>query len=123
LVLDWGNSTLGNPVNRVSKVAIVEDLDVLLKSHTIVDLLVSSKDLSLLSSPSGELVDANDMGHGWIGVDVIDLSQVLLEDLRSELVLSSSSVVLVVLNNVGHELVVGISHDLSSLEEASVGVA
>merc|ERR1712222_104197 len=93
-------------------------------SRTIPSLIfLNSEVLSLLSSPGGEFVNANNVGDRWVGVDVINLSQVLLEDLRSELVLSLGSVVLAVLNDVSHELVVSIGHDLHFLEEASIGVA
>jgi len=91
LVLDGVNGTLGSPVDGVSKVGVVEHGDVLRGVETGWGL-ESEELLVLLLSPGGELVVANGEGVSLLGVDLVDLLLLLLEDSHSEVVLLLGSV-------------------------------
>jgi hypothetical protein len=89
LVLDWGDSTLGSPVNGIGKVGGVES-DSLLGMKTLWGL-VSEKLVALLLGPGGEEVVSNGEGS-VLGVDLVDLRFLLSEDVHSELELLLGSI-------------------------------
>ena len=112
MVLNWGNGTLGSPVDGVSKVGGVE--------VGVVELglelsLVSVQSLLLLLGHVSQEVDTAS-GGGLSGVALLDFGKGLLELSSSESELSGGSVRFAVLSNELDEFVVSGGHDLR-LEE------
>ncbi len=87
MVLDGVNLTSGDPVNSVS-VGDIKELDVLVGC----ELLVTKESLVLLGSVVSELVNAKSVGDVVSGVVHVNLGEVLLELLASELELLFGSV-------------------------------
>jgi len=112
LVLNWGNGTLGDPVNLVSEVGGVK--------FGVVELglelsLVSVHSLLLFWGVVRQEVDTAGLG-GLGSVAFLDLGKGILELSRSESELGGGSIGLSVLGNEVDELVIGGGHDLR-LEE------
>lgn len=99
MVFHWVNSSLGSPVDRVSKSCVV-DLDYGCILWELLWSLVSKDLLVLIVSPGREHVVANGEGVLWIGVDFSDLGVLLLEKFESEVVFFFGSVGFSVLCNV-----------------------
>ena len=103
LVLNWGDGTLGDPVDGVGEVGLIKDGDVL---STLELVLVTEESLVLRWGPVRHVVDT-DGGHtSVLGVVVLDLGEGLGELSLSELELGSGSVGFTVLSNVLDEFVV-----------------
>jgi len=81
LVLNWGDGTLGSPVNGISEVGGVES-DWLLGLEANWGL-VSEEFAGLILGPGGEVVVSNGE-RGVLGIHFLDLSILLGEDVHSE---------------------------------------
>jgi len=101
LVLNWGDGTLGGPVDGGWGVGFVEDLNVL----GGVGCLETVELLSLLGGPVSEEVDTMG-GARVLGVKIFDFGEGLLEDLGSELEFSLGGVGSTEFGDESHEFVV-----------------
>ena len=99
LVLNWGDGTLGSPVDGVGEVRSIEFLSV--KSLIWVGL-VSKESLVFFMGPVRHVVELNLVSIRSISVVFLDELQVLLEDVESELELSLGSVGFTPLGDVLH---------------------
>jgi hypothetical protein len=104
LVLDGGDSSLGNPVDLISEVGVIK-LDSLVLSLDIIDGFVTEELFSFFLGPVGHVVDANSMGVGRVVVVSFNLLKVLGEEIESEFVLSSVGIDFVVLSDEREEFV------------------
>jgi hypothetical protein len=102
LVLNWGNSTLSDPVDLISEVFFGEDLGLVL-ALDIIDLLITEESFLLLKGPVGQEVSCKDVGVGRVIVVGLNLGKVLGEKIESESVLGLVGVDLVVLSDVREE--------------------
>jgi len=115
LVLDWGDGTLGSPVDAIGKVGLIEELNVLLGTEFHL-WLVTEELLELSWGPVGHVVDTD---GGFVTVLLRvggDLLHGLSELGLSELELGSGSIGFTVLGNVLDEFVVGSGKSLTSEE-------
>jgi len=117
LVLDGGDTSLGDPVDGGLDVGLVEELG---GGVGLLELSSVSEHLLHLSRGNiGELVESDGVGS-VLGVVLLDGGKLLLELGGSELELSLSSVRLSVLGNVSDELVV-LSGEESGVVEEKLG--
>ena len=101
LVLDWGDGTLGSPVDGVGEVGLIEVGNV-----GLLNLSVTVKFFHLSESLVGEHVVSNNVGVVGVGVEGLDLVVSGDELLLSEHEFSDGSVGFSVFRDVGHEFVV-----------------
>jgi len=99
LVLDGGDGTLGDPVDRSGQDDVVSVGEVSRAGEIASDGLVAGEGLELLSAHVGKLVDSHGPGSslGVVGVDGVDI---LLEDVES----GEEIVVVVLLAELGNIL-------------------
>jgi len=100
LVLNRGDSALGNPVDLIGEVGLIEDGDVPLLLHL---RLETSELLSLISGPVSELIDTNGPGvvTSVVGLNLLEVGG---EEGKSFSVFSSGTEVSVVLSDEREEL-------------------
>ena len=103
MVLDWGDGTLGDPVNLVSKVGGIKNGVVEFGLHLG---LVSVHSLLLIVGIIRHEVDTAGLG-GLFGVAFIDLGESIFELGSSEIVFSMGSIGFSVRGNEVDEFVVG----------------
>ena len=117
MVLDWGDGTLGDPVDGVSEVGLIEEGGVLGGLKLV---LVTEEFLVLSGGPVGHVVDTNGGHTSVLGVVVLELGEGLGELSLSESELGLGSVGFTVLSNVLDEFVVLGSESLTSEELSSL---
>lgn len=98
LILDGGDGTSGNPVDRVS---IGSGEGLLVTASGLVLGTVAEESAVLVVGQISELVDANGGGLALVGADLLDVGGELL---KSEVELFGGAVVLAVLSDEVHEL-------------------
>jgi hypothetical protein len=109
LVLNWGDGTLGNPVDGISKVGGIEILGVV--EFGLHGSFVSVHLLLLIIGPVRHEVVTAGLG-GLFGVALLNLGVSVFELGSSESVLGGGSIGFSVLGNIVDEFVVGSGHNL-----------
>ena len=112
LVLDWNNSTCGNPINYIcgwcsrTKSWAVESFN----STTKLSLVQSSVQLHFRLWESGKFVISTFTCCSWIGIMSSDLLMISLPVRSSHFILSSSRITLSIGGDIRHELIIFRSH-------------